>query len=225
MLATLSNLEAFSPPLSGTFRPLSRLARPVALLHDVLPSLHSLHVLAEATALPAPRVEGIDTFLSEVSREMLSIKNEIVLKVNGVQESADEMSRQLSTSLDAGRALRLDNGAQLSELERSLIDVFNRVSGAAAGGVDHLSENAMKAAASVESAVLDSIGHDVLIFLVCASMATPLAQLAGISPILMYLLFGALLGPHCLNVFSSSEAGVELGDFGILFLLFSEGLE
>ena len=45
------------------------------------------------------------------------------------------------------------------------------------------------------------------------------------TPILVYLVFGALLGPHGFDAFSSSEAGVELGDFGILFLLFSEGLE
>ena len=40
-----------------------------------------------------------------------------------------------------------------------------------------------------------------------------------------YLVAGALLGPHGLDVFSNSKANVELGDFGILFLLFEEGLE
>ena len=34
-----------------------------------------------------------------------------------------------------------------------------------------------------------------------------------------------MLGPHGLEVFSNAKADVELGDFGILFLLFSEGLE
>ena len=36
---------------------------------------------------------------------------------------------------------------------------------------------------------------------------------------------GALLGPNALDIFANSKADVELGDFGILFLLFSEGLE
>jgi len=36
---------------------------------------------------------------------------------------------------------------------------------------------------------------------------------------------GAILGPNILNVFSNTKADVALGDFGILFLLFSEGLE
>jgi Kef-type K+ transport system membrane component KefB len=40
------------------------------------------------------------------------------------------------------------------------------------------------------------------------------------------LIIGAiLLGPNGLDIFSNAAAGVELGDFGILFLLFSEGLE
>jgi len=39
------------------------------------------------------------------------------------------------------------------------------------------------------------------------------------------LVAGAILGPHGLDTFSNSKADVELGDFGILFLLFSEGLE
>ena len=36
--------------------------------------------------------------------------------------------------------------------------------------------------------------------------------------------FGLILGPNGLNTFSNTEADLQLGDFGILFLLFSEGL-
>ena len=35
---------------------------------------------------------------------------------------------------------------------------------------------------------------------------------------------GALIGPYGLGIFSNTEADVELGDFGIVFLLFAEGL-
>ena len=75
------------------------------------------------------------------------------------------------------------------------------------------------------SAVLESIGQDLLIFLSASVIVTIISNSVKISPILGYLLAGACLGPHGLDVFSNAKADVELGDFGILFLLFSEGLE
>ena len=74
--------------------------------------------------------------------------------------------------------------------------------------------------------VVESIGHDVLVFLLASVVVTPLCSFLNITPILGYLIMGALLGPHGgLDVFANSEGDVKLGDFGILFLLFSEGLE
>lgn len=75
------------------------------------------------------------------------------------------------------------------------------------------------------SLVLESIGRDLLVFLAASVMVTPLANLIGVTPILGYLILGALLGPNGIDIFANSKADVELGDFGILFLLFSEGLE
>ena len=75
------------------------------------------------------------------------------------------------------------------------------------------------------SMVLESIGQDLLIFLAASVVVVPLANIIGISPILGYLILGAWLGPNGLDFFANSRADVELGDFGILFLLFSEGLE
>jgi len=75
------------------------------------------------------------------------------------------------------------------------------------------------------SMVLDSIGRDLLVFLSASVIVTPFCAFLGITPILGYLIAGALLGPHGIDMFSNSKADVELGDFGILFLLFSEGLE
>lgn len=73
--------------------------------------------------------------------------------------------------------------------------------------------------------VLDSIGRDLLVFLSASVVVSTFATAVGITPILGYLIAGALLGPHGANVFSNTKAAVEFGDFGILFLLFSEGLE
>lgn len=73
--------------------------------------------------------------------------------------------------------------------------------------------------------VLGSLGEDILIFLAASVLVTTLANALKVTPILGYLVIGAILGPNGLDIFSNSQAGVELGDFGILFLLFSEGLE
>ncbi|KAL3909305.1 MAG: hypothetical protein SGILL_008137, partial [Bacillariaceae sp.] len=73
--------------------------------------------------------------------------------------------------------------------------------------------------------VMESIGQDLLVFLAASVVVTPISKALNVTPILGYLVIGALLGPHGLDVFANSKADVELGDFGILFLLFSEGLE
>jgi Kef-type K+ transport system membrane component KefB len=73
--------------------------------------------------------------------------------------------------------------------------------------------------------VLGSLGGDILIFLAASVIVTTLANALKVTPILGYLIIGAILGPNGLDIFSNAQAGVELGDFGILFLLFSEGLE
>lgn len=73
--------------------------------------------------------------------------------------------------------------------------------------------------------VLGSLGMDILTFLAASVLVTTVANALKVTPILGYLIIGAILGPNGLDMFSNTQAGVELGDFGILFLLFSEGLE
>jgi Kef-type K+ transport system membrane component KefB len=90
------------------------------------------------------------------------------------------------------------------------------------GALNEYIGNVPEAATSM---VLESIGRDLMVFLSASVIVTPLATAIGVTPILGYLLAGALLGPHGMDVFANSKADVELGDFGILFLLFSEGLE
>ena len=90
---------------------------------------------------------------------------------------------------------------------------------------DMLDIGGARVSETATSAVLASVGRDLLVFLLASVIVTPFASFIGISPILGYLLAGALLGPNGLDFFSNTKADVELGDFGILFLLFSEGLE
>lgn len=73
-------------------------------------------------------------------------------------------------------------------------------------------------------AALESLGHDVLTFLAATVAVVPLCSFLGVTPVFGFLVAGCLLGPYGLGVFANSEADVQLGDFGILFLLFAEGL-
>uniref|UniRef100_A0A7S2H7P2 Cation/H+ exchanger transmembrane domain-containing protein n=1 Tax=Haptolina brevifila TaxID=156173 RepID=A0A7S2H7P2_9EUKA len=88
-----------------------------------------------------------------------------------------------------------------------------------------IGENLRSVAGGGTDVVLDTLGRDLLVFLTASVAVTPIAKKFNITPILGYLVLGAILGPHGADIFSNSEADIELGDFGILFLLFSEGLE
>jgi Kef-type K+ transport system membrane component KefB/voltage-gated potassium channel Kch len=69
-----------------------------------------------------------------------------------------------------------------------------------------------------------SLGHDIFIFLVASVFVVPICKSLNITPVLGFLIVGCVLGPYGLGLFSNSEQDIELGDFGILFLLFNEGL-
>lgn len=69
-----------------------------------------------------------------------------------------------------------------------------------------------------------SLGHDIFIFLVASVFVVPICKSLNVTPVLGFLLVGCILGPHGVGLFSNSEQDIELGDFGILFLLFNEGL-
>lgn len=77
----------------------------------------------------------------------------------------------------------------------------------------------------MEKASLNDVGYDLIIFLTICVVVAPLGSALGCSPVLLYLLFGFITGPYGLGVLrGGEEMGFELGDFGILFLLFVEGL-
>lgn len=77
---------------------------------------------------------------------------------------------------------------------------------------------------SVGEGAEGSLGHDIFIFLVASVFVVPICKSLNVTPVLGFLLVGCILGPYGLGLFSNSEQDIELGDFGILFLLFNEGL-
>lgn len=65
----------------------------------------------------------------------------------------------------------------------------------------------------------------VLILLATSVLGVLLFRRMGLPPVLGYLLVGSLLGPHALDLFESSGAAGTLAEFGVVFLMFTIGLE
>ena len=87
----------------------------------------------------------------------------------------------------------------------------------------HLLASAAAEASAADSA-LAALGRDIFTFLAASVTVVPVSRVLGVTPVLGLLAVGCAIGPYGLELFSNTEADLELGDFGILFLLFNEGL-
>ena len=67
--------------------------------------------------------------------------------------------------------------------------------------------------------------RDVLIVLIAAVVVVPVFRRFRVSAVIGYLVAGALIGPHGLDVLQDIDATRVLGELGVVFLLFSLGLE
>lgn len=65
----------------------------------------------------------------------------------------------------------------------------------------------------------------ILLLLVSAVCAVALFRVLRLPAMLAYFFVGLLLGPHNFGILSDTEASRELAEFGIVFLMFSIGLE
>ena len=65
----------------------------------------------------------------------------------------------------------------------------------------------------------------VLVLLASAVFVVVLFRSLNLPPVLGYLLVGAAIGPHALDLVSDSEEARHLAEFGVVFLMFSIGLE
>jgi CPA2 family monovalent cation:H+ antiporter-2 len=66
---------------------------------------------------------------------------------------------------------------------------------------------------------------EVLVFLVAAVCVVPLFRWFKSSAVLGYLAAGLLVGPHALGLIKNQESVLLLAEFGVIFLLFTIGLE
>jgi len=65
----------------------------------------------------------------------------------------------------------------------------------------------------------------VLILLTAAVLVVALCRWLNLSPVLGYLMVGAAIGPHAFDLVKDSVAAGHLAEFGVVFLMFSIGLE
>jgi len=84
---------------------------------------------------------------------------------------------------------------------------------------------AIVAEAASNTISLDALGSDIFTFLAASVLVVPLSRYLNVTPVLGFLALGCAIGPYGLGFFSNSEADLQLGDFGIVFLLFIEGLQ
>ncbi|MFN3883617.1 MAG: monovalent cation:proton antiporter-2 (CPA2) family protein [Rhodocyclaceae bacterium] len=67
--------------------------------------------------------------------------------------------------------------------------------------------------------------HLILLLLAAAVLAVVACRSLGLPPILGYLLVGALAGPHALGMLPDIASARRLAEFGVVFLMFTIGLE
>ncbi|MCK9986710.1 MAG: monovalent cation:H+ antiporter-2, CPA2 family [Azoarcus sp.] len=65
----------------------------------------------------------------------------------------------------------------------------------------------------------------VLLLLAAAVVTVAIFRSLNLPPVLGYLLVGAAVGPHALKLVPASEGASHLAEFGVVFLMFSIGLE
>ena len=65
----------------------------------------------------------------------------------------------------------------------------------------------------------------VLFLLAAAVLVVAVFRSFNLPPVMGYLIVGAAIGPHALNLIEDTEATKQLAEFGVVFLMFSIGLE
>ncbi|MCL2525147.1 MAG: cation:proton antiporter, partial [Betaproteobacteria bacterium] len=65
----------------------------------------------------------------------------------------------------------------------------------------------------------------VLLLLGASVLAVVVFRRFNLPPVLAYLLVGSVIGPHALNLMSEIRSMEYLAEFGVVFLMFSIGLE
>lgn len=128
---------------------------------------------------------------------------------------------------------RLDAVSELLSIDLHAIDhvvqsassAFATASAALSPLVANVFQSSTITTAKESTNTLDLLGNDLLVFLCATIGIVPLFKKLNASPVLGFLSAGLLMGPAGLRLFSDLKDMEELADFGVLFLLFEQGLE
>jgi len=114
----------------------------------------------------------------------------------------------------------------LTSLQTSLSSAFTSISTSLSPSSSSLAVGAADAVSTSTSAsaTATSLGNDFFLFLVASVVVVPTCKVLKIPPVLGFLLVGCAIGPYGMEMFTNDTDDIELGDLGILFLLFNEGL-
>src|SRR4029077_8177530 len=96
----------------------------------------------------------------------------------------------------------------------------------AAGIIGQVYQNPDSVLSHARQTMTDSLEHD-LVLLASAVLVVVLARSLHLPPVLGYLLVGVAIGPHSLHWIQAGEESNYnyLAEFGVVFLMFSIGLE
>mmetsp|Transcript_13032 Transcript_13032/g.26424 ORF Transcript_13032/g.26424 Transcript_13032/m.26424 type:complete len:996 (+) Transcript_13032:121-3108(+) len=201
---------------------------------DSMSILHSalLGDLIHGASTTAQHVGNNDynMMLSSTIQHQETISSVSAAASSSLEASAHHMSNSLmlsdssSATADIASAVQTTTHSTPNQLSQLVHDVIEEVELERSQSAASAAEN-IPITPEIEERALNDVGHDLLIFLTISVIVAPLSSALNISPVLLYLIFGLACGPHGLALLrADGEVGFELGDFGILFLLFVEGL-
>ncbi len=215
-------IQTMVPALSGAWRP----------SHRIHSSCHSITI---QKALPSPQefTQILDASSIQHATSQLNSLSDIAHSTTTTALSAatttstiklhEHLSSWLLSTSDSlsSSSHHINVGKMVHEV---IDEVENEIRNEITEGNIHKLD-AITVTPEMEKASLNNVGHDLIIFLTICAIAAPLSAALNISPVLLYLAFGLVAGPHGMGLLrGNEEVGFELGDFGILFLLFVEGL-
>ena len=205
-------VSAFQPTTQFHSRPAVNL--PLSSSHNTVYRNRSRRRILLHQALPIPDDLGLHA--ATVPAIVHSVGDFLHATSAHVHEAASSIQNSLLVSDSASPTSHLSFNQVLREVEEEVVAEIRS---------ELTQEPHMEITPEMEEIALNDIGYDLIIFLTISVVVAPLSTALGISPVLLYLLFGLVCGPHGFQILrGNEEVGFELGDFGILFLLFVEGL-
>ena len=245
--------EAFSPPtiirLGPRLLPASSSSKPSPFgahtamrsrddmrRNAMIPGINDLESMSALhSSLLGDMLQGATTTISQQLGHDFNIISSTIEHHVSISSSSTSLEASAASAHHMSNSLLLSDSSATTATQTTAHSAQNQLSQLVHDVIEEVELEFSQSAASnaeevpitpeIEERALNDVGHDLLIFLTISVIVAPISSALNISPVLLYLLFGLVCGPHGLALLKADgEVGFELGDFGILFLLFVEGL-